>query len=78
MAATEITDVTPMTIPSTVSVDRPFRARSVSSATDIFSRMSRFSSKLLRPQRGHRIETRRSHRRIDPEEDADRRAKNDA
>src|SRR5580698_10371511 len=69
--ATAITEVTPITMPSTVSADRPLRARNVSSATARFSRMSRSPNKLLRPQRGYRIEPRGSHSWIDSEEDPD-------
>src|SRR5882724_6305115 len=74
IAATEITDVTPITMPSTVSADRALRVRSVSSATERFSRISRSRSMLVRPQCDHWIEARRPHGRVDSEEDPDRRA----
>src|SRR5882762_2362264 len=76
IAATEITDVTPITMPSTVSADRALRPRSVSSATERFSRMSRSRSMLVRPQCDHWIKARRPHRRVDSEEDPDGRAQN--
>src|SRR5712692_9323630 len=74
IAATEITDVTPITMPSTVSADRALRVRSVSSATERFSRISRSRSMLVRPQCDHWIEARRPHGRVDSEEDPDGRA----
>src|SRR5579863_9420629 len=70
--ATEITDVTPITMPSIVNPERTLRALSVSSATRRFSRTSpRVIS--FAPQRRHRIEPRRFHRRVNSEEDADHR-----
>src|SRR5207247_3066806 len=74
IAATAITDVTPITMPSTVSADRALRVRSVSSATERFSKISRSRSTLVRPQCDHWIEARRPYRRVDSEEDPDGRA----
>src|SRR5229473_1348247 len=71
--ATAMTEVTPITMPRIVSAERTLRAFSVSSVTSRFSRSSvRFTS--LAPQCRYRIETRRFHRRINSEEDAQGRA----
>jgi len=56
MAATEITDVTPMTMPRTVRAERALRERRVSSATEKFSYTSSSRTMLFRPQCDHRIE----------------------
>src|ERR1035438_7441758 len=74
IAATEMTEVTPITMPNTVSADRALRERNVSSATPKFSKMRRSLSKLFRPQCDHRIEPRRPHGRINSKENADERA----
>src|ERR1041385_346029 len=69
IAATMITLVTPITIPRMVSAERALRARSVSRATWMFSRIS---IELFRSQGDHRIELRRFHRGIEAEEQSDR------
>src|SRR5215469_13867354 len=66
MAATEITLVTPITIPRIVSAERILRARSVSKATSRFS-VNSWRVILLRAQRCYRIELGRFYRRIDAE-----------
>src|SRR2546427_12093437 len=78
IAATAITEVTPITIPNTVSADRALRERSVSSATVRFSKRSRSRSNLLRPQRDYRIQARRPDRGINSEEHTDQRAEQHA
>src|SRR5512140_2908115 len=94
MAATEITLVTPITIPRIVSADRILRERSVSIATSRFSLIServmihpeltddkkRSSVPLasFRPQRHYRIQLGCLDRRIDPEEQPDDRAQHHA
>src|SRR6266849_3655988 len=93
MDATEITEVTPITMPRIVSPDRTLRELSVSSATRRFSWSSvrviprskpdlpfafltfpPGAPPLLASQCRHRIEPRRLDRRVDSEEDTDRRA----
>ena len=68
-------DVTPMTTPSTVSADRSLFVRSVSTAIDRTSREEADAEAsdrhLFLPERFDRIERRRAHRRIQPEEHAD-------
>src|SRR5262245_61006990 len=71
IAATEITLVTPITMPRIVSADRILRERSVSSATSRFSLTSLPVIVSLRPERNNRVELRRLHRRINAEEQAD-------
>src|ERR1044071_2612882 len=74
MAATEMTLVTPITIPRMVSAERILRARRVSSATSRFSLMSDPVIYSLRPQRHHRIEPGCFYRGINPKKQPDDRA----
>src|SRR5215472_5222633 len=72
MDATEITEVTPITIPRIVSPERTLREPSVSKATSRFS-FSSAAVMSIAPQRRHRIEPRCLHCRIDAEKHPDRR-----
>src|SRR5664279_3410873 len=73
MDATAMTDVTPMTMPSTVSPDRTLCDRSVSVATIMFSNSSWRVIASLRPERHHRVQARGPDRRVDTEEKPDHR-----
>src|SRR5581483_8205746 len=77
IAATEITLVTPITMPRMVSAERILRARKVSNATSKFS-VSSWRVMLLRAQGSHRIQLGSFHRRINAEEHADDGAENHA
>src|SRR5436305_10112970 len=77
MAATQITLVTPMMIPRIVNAERTLRERSVSIATARFS-LSSPAVNSLRPQRHHRVELGRFHRRINTEKQTDDRAEHHA
>src|SRR5882672_7067674 len=69
--ATEITDVTPITIPRMVSAERTLCERSVSNATNRFS-MASCRVMSFGPQSHYRIKFGRARRRINPKEKADR------
>src|SRR5215510_5520179 len=77
MAATEITEVTPITMPRIVSPLRTLRARRVFSATSRFS-LNSARVILIGSQCGYRVELRGLGRRIDSEEKSDHRAEYDA
>src|ERR1043166_1135396 len=77
MAATQITLVTPMTMPRIVRAERTLRERIVSIATTRFSLMSPMVMS-FRPQRDHGVELRRLDGGVDPEEESDHRAQDDA
>src|SRR5579871_5457067 len=80
MAATEITDVTPITIPRMVNAERNFLERRVSTATNRFSRISArvIMRRSLRSQSRNRVQFGRLGGRIDAEKQADDGTEHDA